>query len=96
MITLDDNPEFCWSELTSAISGSCESWSRTFGPHKASVAKSGACSVYWYWALPWRPPMRTSWEFCRNMLAPGTPEVLRRRRAMTWSEVDLRTPTGFN
>ncbi len=30
------------------------------------------------------------------MVAPGMPEVLRRSRAITWSEVDLRTPTGFS
>ena len=94
--TLDDKPEFCWSELTSAISGSVESLSRSFGPHTASESKSGPCSVYWYCALPCRPPTRTSWEFCRNRVAPGTPEVWRRRRAITWSEVDLRTPTGLS
>ena len=32
MTTLDDKPEFCWSELTSAISGSVESLSRSFRP----------------------------------------------------------------
>jgi hypothetical protein len=37
MITLDDRPEFCWSELTSAISGSADSRSRSFGPQNAHV-----------------------------------------------------------
>jgi hypothetical protein len=39
--------------------------------------------------------MRTFWEFCRNMLAPGTPEVWWRRQAITWSEVGLANPRRF-
>src|SRR6185437_7924324 len=78
------------SELTSSSSGTFCSASVMRGTQVSSSSKVSAWMVYWYCALPCRPPMRRSCTGCRNSRAPATLESLLRRRAISDGGIALR------
>ena len=88
-------PLSCVSVLTSSSSGSPVSACRIFGSQVRRSLRSSACSVYWYCALPARPPTRTSCAAWKYSDAPGSRAVFARRRAITASIDSLRSDSGF-
>ena len=67
--------------------GNVFSFCNSRGAQVFRSSRFALCSVYWYCALPYRPPMVSSCADCKIRVAPGTTANLPRRRLITSSAV---------